>query len=141
MRSRLEEHLRNLCTKSKVSRASRDNEIPREDHEVSHGITNIEFYEFKVGLYFLMFLYLQENSRSGGKNKASSSTASKLRQHIKNLGRSKLDLHSFNSHSSWDQPPLRATSVPAQLNFVGRSDAPQRTSEEWHGTSGKYVHL
>ena len=33
---------------------------------------------------------------------------------------------------------MRATSVPAQLNFVGRTDAPRRTAEEWHGTTGIY---
>ena len=65
-----------------------------------------------------------------------SSTASKLRQHIKNLARSRNE--SFASNSSHEQPPMRATSVPAQLNFVGRTDAPRRTAEEWHGTTGIY---
>ena len=31
---------------------------------------------------------------------------------------------------------MRAASVPAQLNFVGRTDIPRRASEEWHGTTG-----
>ena len=33
---------------------------------------------------------------------------------------------------------MRAASVPAQLNFVGRTDVPQRRIEEWHGTTGTF---
>lgn len=76
---------------------------------------------------------LQKHSRSCGKD--DSSAANKLRKQIKNIGRSRHDSSSFNSNSSREQTPMRATSVPAQLNFVGRADVPRRTAEEWHGTT------
>ncbi|XP_028400904.1 TNF receptor-associated factor 4-like isoform X2 [Dendronephthya gigantea] len=112
MRNQLEEHVRNLCSNRYVSCPNCRQNIPREEHE--------------------------KHSRSCGKSE-NSSTASKLRQHIKNLGRSKHD--SFNQPRSLSQDqPMRAASVPAQLNFVGRTDIPQRRIEEWHGTTGNKRH-